>query len=993
MKPAMHEPVAIIGMSARLPGATDLQEFWDNLCAGRDAMAEVPGDRWDWRDYHGPADESGEHSYVNRAGFTPHVDCFDARLFALNPKEVRSMDPQQRLFLQSAWSTFEDAAYAPSALAGRPVGVFVGVGNADYPVLLRRDAQPIDAYRATGMALTVIANRVSYALDLRGPSESIDTACSSSLVAIHRAMAALRDGECEMALAGGVNLLLGPELFVAFSQAGMLSRSGHCRTFDAGADGYMRGEGIGSLLLKPLSAAERDGDFIYALLRGSAENHGGRAHSLTAPNAQAQAEVIQRAWQRAGLGRERIDWLETHGTGTALGDPIEINGIKTAYAAMQETTPRSRPLWLGALKSHIGHLEAAAGIAGVLKTVLCLQQRRLPGNLHYQACNPHIDLTDTPLKIAEKNQPLGEADEPLAAGVSSFGFGGVNAHVVLESYPAKAPENGASRAELVLLSAHSEDALKARAKQLLGYLQSDTAGRQAMTAHLLVVLNRVMSVHKAAPQADTESSLHDLGVTLRDFRRLIDQLSDDLSCPLAAEQLRDCLSIGELAERLWQICPTPAKTTDNDHLLPRVCLSVAQRDQARLCDIAYSLQTGRDPMKERLACVVSSRAELITILEAFIHDETSPENTLRGTALKKRKSRASQSAGQAEAALPETYCQAGARQSALIALARYWVKTARFHIDWNTLYEDGPQPRRVPLPSYPFLLQRAWYCEAPAPRADIAVLPDAAQPAPEPLARLPQTVCQADLQGADDWRSLRHQQQALPDSCLALGWWLPLARQLCDLGPQQALQAYALRLGPPVTVDSGLCAEAVSARDLSLQIALDDPCAHILMQGEAQALTGPLRHLTQASPSALQALPLAEFCAALQQQGWQCGRLSQSGAQLNRVGDGLWIELAQTVDLAAPMAAQQALFSWLITAVHYLAPSPELRLPSAVERLQIAAGGRISRLQISRHSSRWQLVGLAADGSPLLQLQGVSLRNAPPNLTARSHFSGDCDVG
>jgi len=336
---AGQHPVAIIGMTARLPGAADIATFWANLLAGRDVMGDVPTSRWDWRAIDGEAADPGFKSYAHRGGFIANPDCFDAGFFGLLPKEVQSMDPQQRLFLEAAYAAMEDAGIAPASIAGSATGVFVGIGNADYPVLMRANGVPYDSYRGTGMALTAIANRVSFQLDLHGPSSSIDTACSGALVAVHRAVQELNAGTCPLAIAGGVNLILGPELYVAFSKAGMLSPSGRCATFDQGADGYVRAEGVGALVLKRLTDAERDGDPIHAVIHATAENHGGRAHSLTAPNAEAQADVVRQAWSRAGTSPRQAAFIETHGTGTPLGDPIEIGGLNAIMDEAERANP------------------------------------------------------------------------------------------------------------------------------------------------------------------------------------------------------------------------------------------------------------------------------------------------------------------------------------------------------------------------------------------------------------------------------------------------------------------------------------------------------------------------------------------------------------------------------------------------------------------------------------------------------------------------------
>jgi len=416
------EPIAIIGMAARLPDAPDVNAFWDNLSSGRDAIHECPqerlGDHWT-----GP---------IPVGGFIDDVDKFDAPFFGISPREATAMDPRQRIFLESVWHAIEDSGQNPGELAGSNTGVFVGiVGGAEY------HGQPADetvdsaAQLLLGSASSLIANRVSYYFDFRGPSAPIDTACSSSLVTLHRAVVALQSGECELAVAGGINLLLDPELNRAGAKTGMLSATGRCKTFDEDADGYVRGEGVVTLLLKPLSRAEQDGDPIHAVILGSAENHGGRAAGLAVPNPEAQSEVVTAALRKAGVQAETISYIETHGTGTQLGDPIEVNALKSVFCrAPAEPQRGGHHCGLGSVKTNIGHLEAAAGLAGLLKVILAFRHHILPRNLHFHSLNPKIGLTGTPFFILDRNQAWpapwehSNGNLPRRAGVSSFGFSG-----------------------------------------------------------------------------------------------------------------------------------------------------------------------------------------------------------------------------------------------------------------------------------------------------------------------------------------------------------------------------------------------------------------------------------------------------------------------------------------------------------------------------------------------------------------------------------------
>ena len=454
------EPIAIIGIGVRMPGMNGRgpDAFWQMLHEGVDGVIEVPPQRWDADAFYDP--DGGPGKMVTKwGGFLPEVDKFDAPFFGISPREARRMDPQQRLLLETVWEALEDAGIPADAIAGSNTGVFVGVSNNDYSrlqVLAPGAIEKIDAYTGTGNAFSIVANRLSYILDVRGPSVAADTACSSSLVTTHLAAASLRNGECDLALAAGVNLILSPELTITFSQAGMMSPAGRCKTFDASADGYVRGEGVGVIVLKRLSDALRDGDHIWAVIRGSAVNQDGHSNGLTAPNGRSQQAVIRAAWASAGLKPEDADYIEAHGTGTHLGDPIEVE----ALAAVLTHRHREHPVWLGSVKTNIGHLESAAGIAGVIKTALALSHEEIPPHLHFKQINPHIPIERMPLAIPTRPTPWPRGKRSRYAGVSSFGFGGTNAHIVLGEAPEQKPPRAGDRAGYVLtLSARDDAAL------------------------------------------------------------------------------------------------------------------------------------------------------------------------------------------------------------------------------------------------------------------------------------------------------------------------------------------------------------------------------------------------------------------------------------------------------------------------------------------------------------------------------------------------------
>ncbi len=443
------EPIAVVGMGCRFAGGIDSpQSFWRALTEGRDAIGPRPAGRW-------PSTDTAPRA----GGFLADVEGFDARFFEIAPREAGAMDPQHRLLLEVAWEALEHAAIDPHALAGSRTGVFVGLATNDYARRVPADA--LDRYFGVGSSPAVASGRIAYLLDLRGSCITLDTACSSSLVAVHYAMRALRDRDCDAALAGGVSLMLGPELGDSFAASGMLAADGRCKTFDASADGYGRGEGAGVVVLRRLSDAQRDGDRIMAVLRGSAVNQDGRSAGLTAPNGPAQTALIKSALASAGLAPDDIDYVEAHGTGTPLGDPIEWHALAAAFAG------RTRPLWIGAAKTNIGHTEAASGIAGLIKTVLALGADCIPPSLHFGRRNPAISAGTTPMEV-----PTAPTPGLRRAGVSAFGFSGTNAHVVLEAAPPTPPI--ATRGDgLLFLSAQDPRALRALAARYADAFAND----------------------------------------------------------------------------------------------------------------------------------------------------------------------------------------------------------------------------------------------------------------------------------------------------------------------------------------------------------------------------------------------------------------------------------------------------------------------------------------------------------------------------------------
>ncbi|MEU9092424.1 type I polyketide synthase [Streptomyces sp. NPDC048428] len=476
------EPVALIGIGCRLPGGVrSMEDYWDLLSGGVDAITPIPASRWDAQSFYDPDPEAPGRMRMQYGAFVDGVDEFDPYFFGISPREASRMDPQQRLFLEVAWEALDRAGLSREALAGTATGVFVGVNSADYLQLQVADPSWADTYTITGGTNSLIANRLSYLLDLSGPSLTVDTACSSSLVAVHLACQSLRSGESDLAVVGGVNLILSPSTAVAHAKGMPLSPDGRCRTFDAAASGYTRGEGVVAVALRRLSDAVAAGDPVIAVIRGSAVNQDGLSNGQTAPNGRAQQAVIRQALKAASLEPEQITLVEAHGTGTVLGDPIEVEALAATYGRADGAPP----CVLGSVKTNIGHLESAAGLAGLVKAALCLKHGRTIANLNFDRLNPNIDLAGTRLAIAEQAQDWTAPERFRHAAVSAFGAGGTNAHAILG--PAPAPASPAAPAPspppyTVAISARTEELLASTAAAHRHFLHGAPAGDEEFRA-------------------------------------------------------------------------------------------------------------------------------------------------------------------------------------------------------------------------------------------------------------------------------------------------------------------------------------------------------------------------------------------------------------------------------------------------------------------------------------------------------------------------------
>ena len=438
--PAQRD-IAVVGLAARYPGATSVAEMWDMLIAGRDGVGQPPEGRWS--EY--AADEVMQDKLASlpmAGGYLEDIATFDAEFFGLSPLEAANVDPQQRIILELTWEALENAHIPASSLRGTSVGVYMGSSNNDYGMLIAADSSEAHPYALTGTSSAIVANRVSYAFDFRGPSVNVDTACSSSLVSVHQAVRDLREGAADVAIAGGVNIMASPYVSVGFAELGVFSPTGKIHAFSDDADGFVRSDGAGVLVLKRVEDALRDGDTIHAVIKGSAMNSDGHSNGLTAPNPDAQVDVLRRAYADAGVNPHDVDYVEAHGTGTILGDPIEASAIGAVLGRGRST---ATPVLLGSAKTNFGHTESAAGAAGLIKVVLSMDNNTLPPSLHFTAPNRYVDFDAEHIEVVEDPREWPEYSGRKIAGVSGFGFGGTNAHVVLSSFtPADYEEQAAT---------------------------------------------------------------------------------------------------------------------------------------------------------------------------------------------------------------------------------------------------------------------------------------------------------------------------------------------------------------------------------------------------------------------------------------------------------------------------------------------------------------------------------------------------------------------
>ena len=690
---AGREPLAIVGLSCRFPGASSPDAYWELLRDGIDAVSEVPPDRWNRDDLFDANPDAAGKTYSRHGGFLTGIDRFDPAFFGISPREAVAMDPQQRLLLETTWEALDRAGQPRDRLAASPTGVFIGITAAEYGRFSHSASglSRLDSYHITGNTLNAAAGRLSYTLGFTGPAVAVDTACSSSLVAVHLACRAIWQGDCEQAVAGGVHLILSPAGHVALSRARVLSAQGRCRTFDAAADGMVRGEGCGVIVVRRLSDALRDGDPVMALIRGTAVNQDGPSSGLTVPNGPSQEEVIRAALRNAGVAPLRVGYVEAHGTATPLGDPIEINALAQVLCAGR---PPDDPLLLGSVKTNVGHLEAAAGIAGLIKAVMALHHQEIPPHLHFAVPSPRIPWSEYSLLVVTSRRAWPRSERPRIAGVSAFGFSGTNAHVVLEEAPAVAAKvSSASPPYIFPLSARNERAIAALSA--------------AYAAHAAEHLDQTVEAMCWTAQTGRGAWADRVAVVASDRAELVARLT----AAARGERGRG-IAAGRAAGR------------------PRVGFVYSDAPFATLCEMTALWRSwGVEPW----AVAGHGRGEYAAAVAAGVTDVAGAADMIargEGTAaLRSVRPRVRWIAGavapaDAAAALSEQGCDQilhvgrDSRGQLIERAAALWTFGAP--VNWRVM-GDGKPPSKVVMPSYPWERQRYWLAHDDETAAPVSV--------------------------------------------------------------------------------------------------------------------------------------------------------------------------------------------------------------------------------------------------------------------------------
>jgi acyl transferase domain-containing protein/acyl carrier protein len=718
--PAIEEmEIAIVGMAGRFPGADDLQSFWDQLKRGYDAVGEVPEDRWDWRRFFSEGKQSKYGTYSKWGGFLSDIDRFDPLFFNISPREAELMDPQERLFLETAYATLGNAGYSRKDIEGSDMGVFVGVTWGEYTFYGMENALRGETH-ATDSVYASVANRVSYWLNVSGPSLALDTMCSSSFTALHYAAEGIRRGEMKTAIAGGVNLTLHPSKHILLCKDRFASTDGRCRAFGEGGDGYVPGEGVCAVMLKPLKDAVEHGDHIYAVLKGTALNHGGKTNGYSVPNPVAQGDLVRKTLERAQVDPRTLSYIEAHGTGTSLGDPIEMSGLNRAFS---EWKPPKQFCPIGSVKSNIGHLEAAAGIAGLIKVLLQMEHRTLVPSIHSDHLNPNINFKETPFFVQRNLAPWPKPQReiegqpgtfPRMAGISSFGAGGANAHVIVSEFEdtSVAPRTPLPGPKIFVLSAETEEKLREYAGSLVNYLD-ETFGDKSKSIDRLeyltdLVRQRVIEGAALILEIDPDQIAADaepieLGMDTVMMSDLHAHLCGTLGLVIPETLFNQGFSLNSIGTALVEDAGDVLMDAFGD-MLPQVQPEKTEEevDEAvKLEAIAYTLQVGRDSLQERLGFMVSSLDELRDMLDGFASGEGDKAKYSRGT-VKISKNKSSMVLEGEEG---RDYLRSLMERNKFGKLLQIWINGE--DVDWRILYGDQ-LPRRVPLPTVPLDRKRHW---------------------------------------------------------------------------------------------------------------------------------------------------------------------------------------------------------------------------------------------------------------------------------------------
>ena len=733
-----HWPgIAVIGMAGRFPDARDVNEFWNNLAGGKDSVREIT--RWNPDQYYDLEPGTPGKSNSKWGAFLSDIDQFDPLFFNISPKEAELMDPQQRLFLEEAWKALEDAGYSNKALEGTKCGVFIGVSSTDYEEILKTRGLIPDAYTFTGTSESILAGRLSYLLNLKGPAITINTACSSSLVAIHLAFESIRAGTCEMAIAGGVQVMNTPDLYIKTGRSGMLSPVGKCKTFDSSADGFVAGEGVGIVVLKFLPAALKAGDHIYGVIIGSGINQDGKTNGITAPSAPSQTALECEVYDRYGIDPGNITYVETHGTGTKLGDPIEVQALTDAF---RNFTDKRQYSALGSVKTNIGHTFAAAGAAGFIKTLLCLKHQTLVPSLHFKQPNEHINFKDSPFYVNTQLQEWKtDNNVPRRAAISSFGFSGTNAHMVVEEFlPVKFQSQASSRkSQVIVLSAKNKERLNAYARKMIDFLEKVEAGpgprpadekqssiptglRQHLQADLLKTAAAIIQVKETDISLDGQMEEYGFDAVL--LALFYGRLNEIYGFEITPGSFPGDQSLAGISQYLhqtyprilrnyYQDCTDIINGGDNDcdgsQEPARNFTAVEKKenrvkmDDVNLGQMAYTLQKGRTAMEERLALVAFDFCQVKDKLSQYLEGKNNITDFYQGNIADNRTTSELLTEGEES----QEFIRMIISQGNLNKLARLWISGV--DIPWECLHAGADTPVfRISLPTYPFAAEHYW---------------------------------------------------------------------------------------------------------------------------------------------------------------------------------------------------------------------------------------------------------------------------------------------